>query len=68
MNHWSTKTESVHYFQVGSRVELHPSTDAWMAGDRYGTVKAIGRKYLHVHMDRSGRVRRVAFDNAMSVR
>ncbi len=26
--------------QVGSRVELHPATDRWMMGDRYGTITA----------------------------
>lgn len=39
---------------VGQRVELHPATDAWMRGDRYGTVERVGRKYLSVRMDRSG--------------
>lgn len=24
--------------QPGVRVELHPATDAWMQGDRFGTV------------------------------
>lgn len=37
------------------RVELHPATDAWMRGDRYGIVASVGRKYVHVKMDRSGR-------------
>lgn len=40
---------------IGMRVELHPGTDAWMSGDRYGEIVKIGRKYLHVKMDRSGR-------------
>lgn len=43
----------------GTRVELHPATDAWMRGDRYGTVVGVGRKYVHVRMDRSSLVRRV---------
>jgi hypothetical protein len=41
--------------QVGQRVELHPATDAWMMGDRFGVVVKIGRKYVHVKLDRSGR-------------
>lgn len=41
---------------VGMRVEVHPSTDAWMMGDRFGEVVKNGRKYIHVRMDRSGRV------------
>jgi hypothetical protein len=42
-------------FEVGDRVELHPSTNAWMFGDRMGTVTKVGTKLVHVHMDRSGR-------------
>lgn len=41
--------------RVGDRVELHPATDAWMQGDRYGEIVKIGRKYIHIKMDRSGR-------------
>lgn len=43
----------------GDRVELHPATDRWMRGDRFGTVEKIGRKYIHVRMDRSGQLARV---------
>ena len=35
-------------FKVGDRIELHPATDLWMRGARYGTIEAIGRKYLTV--------------------
>ena len=28
-------------FTVGDRVELHPSTDTWMQGARFGTVAHI---------------------------
>jgi hypothetical protein len=48
---------------LGDRVELHPATDAWISGDRFGEVVKIGRRYIHVHMDRSGRVRRTTFAN-----
>lgn len=41
------------------RVELSPSTDAWMAGDRFGEVVKVGSTYVHVRMDRSGRTRMV---------
>ena len=44
---------------VGRRVELSPSTDAWMRGDRYGTVEKIGRKYYHIRLDKSRRVLRL---------
>jgi hypothetical protein len=46
-------------FEIGERVELHPATNAWMMGDRFGQVENIGRKYVHVRMDRSGRLRQV---------
>jgi hypothetical protein len=42
------------------RVQLHPATDAWMAGDRYGVIVGIGRKWVHVKCDRSHRVRKVS--------
>jgi hypothetical protein len=53
-------------FRVGDRVELHPATDAWMMGDRYGAVVKIGRKYLHVKMDCSGKIRRLTPRNIYS--
>ena len=28
----------------GQRVEIHPASDHWMRGDRYGTVTGFGRK------------------------
>ena len=43
--------------KVGDRIQLPPHTDAWMMGDRYGTVVKVGRSIIHVKMDRSGRVR-----------
>ena len=49
-------------FKVGDRVELHPATDAWMSGDRYGEVINIGRFYLHVRMDRSKLLRKLTPD------
>lgn len=50
-------------WMVGERVELHPATDAWMMGDRFGDVVGIGRKVVKVKMDRSGKVRRVSPEN-----
>lgn len=54
-------------FAKGDRVELHPATDAWMMGDRYGTVVRVGPYVeeslapgqtivVRVRMDRSGRM------------
>lgn len=42
-------------FTTGQRVQTHPATDAWIFGDRYGTITKIGYKYIHVLLDRSGR-------------
>lgn len=56
-------------FETGQRVQLHPATDAWMSGDRYGTVEGAGRggKTLKIRMDRSGKVRQMRPDNLMPV-
>ena len=53
---------------IGTRVESHPATNAWIFGDRYGVVVKVGRKYVHVKMDRSGRVLRFTPDNVDPVR
>lgn len=62
-------------FSVGQRVEVHPATDAFMMGDRYGVVEKIytprtvqgvephNSVRIHVLMDRSGKVRRFHPDN-----
>ncbi len=47
-------------FAVGERCQLHPATDAWMSGDKFGVIVKFGRKWTHVKMDRSGKVRKVA--------
>jgi hypothetical protein len=48
---------------IGKRVELHPATDAWMMGDRFGQVVKVGTKLYHVKMDRSGKVRKMLPEN-----
>lgn len=54
-------------YTTGTRVELHPATDAWMQGDRFGTIVAVccrrGRVIYTVLCDRSGRTRRVCQGN-----
>lgn len=46
-------------FTIGQRVELHPATDDWMRGDRYGAVVRISRAgTVYVRLDKSGRTRR----------
>lgn len=49
-------------FADGMRVELHPATDLWMSGARYGSVVKVGRTKVHVQLDRIGRVRKISPD------
>lgn len=42
---------SIKDFRIGQRVELHPATDWWMRGARFGKVIAVGRKLVHVKLD-----------------
>jgi hypothetical protein len=53
--------------KVNDRVQAHPATDSWMQGDRYGVISKIGRKYIHVLMDRSCRICKFAMDNVIQV-
>lgn len=53
----------INALKVGQRVELHPATDAWMQGDRFGEIVRVGRTTVGVKMDRSGRTRSVAARN-----
>lgn len=54
---------SVSDFAIGNRVQLHPATDAWMMGDRFGQVVHIGKFLVHVLMDRSNKVRKLKPEN-----
>jgi hypothetical protein len=47
--------QRVQGFARGARVRLHPASDHWMAGDRYGTVVRGGNKCVIVYMDKSHR-------------
>ena len=47
------------FFRTGDRVELSPSTDAWMRGARFGEIVGIirGRKHgvrARIKLDRAG--------------
>jgi hypothetical protein len=54
---------SLASFNAGMRVEMHPGTDRWMRGDRYGEVIKVTRRYVHVKMDKSGRTVRTVPGN-----
>jgi len=53
--------------ETGKRVQLHPATDAWMRGDRFGTVVKVGRKLISVKMDVSGRTLKLTLNNVQSI-
>ena len=59
--------------RVGDRVELHPCTDDWMRGDRFGEVVKVDRNEegvvwrVHVRLDKSNKVRRFAHDRVLDV-
>ena len=42
-------------FKKDDHVEWLPHTDLFMQGERYGTVTFVGRKYLHITGQRSGK-------------
>ena len=48
------RAEDGHALTIGDRVQLHPASDWWMRGARYGEVVKLGRKYVHVRLDRNG--------------
>jgi hypothetical protein len=45
----------VSAFTAGTRVELHPATDLWMRGARYGAVVTSGRTRVTVRLDATDR-------------
>jgi hypothetical protein len=46
--------QTLRDLKVGQRVQLHPATDRWMRGDRWGVVYKLGRKYAELVMEVSG--------------
>ena len=67
--------------RIGKRAQLHPATDRWMRGDRYGEIVAVSKKYrsyidrndwrnghtFTILMDRSGQRIKVAEGNIVEV-
>jgi hypothetical protein len=39
-------------FRKGQRVQMHPATDLFMRGARYGTVTRITNTYVSVKLDK----------------
>jgi hypothetical protein len=53
--------------RIGMRCQLHPATDQWMQGDRYGEIVAVSRRirsYLDPKDPRNGRVFTVLLDRS----
>jgi hypothetical protein len=50
-------------FKLNDRVQLHPCTDSWMRGDRFGEVVKVGRLACTVKLDKSGK--KSAFHNEL---
>ena len=53
---------------VGTRIEMHPATNAWITGDRYGAIVKVTPTHVHVKLDRSGRTRPVRPENVLPIR
>ncbi len=51
---------------IGKRVQLHPATDRWMMGDRYGEIVKVGREYMSVKLDKSGKTVRFSLASPLS--
>ena len=60
---------------VGKRIEMHPATNLWMMGDRYGMIVGVKnawymgdekreqREMVRVNLDKSGRYITTTYDN-----
>jgi len=61
MNTWDRDLTIEDFPKAGRRVEMHPCTDWWMMGDRFGTVTKVDHeaKILHVKLGRSGKTIKV---------
>jgi len=55
--------DTIRDFVPGQRVQLHPSMDAWMRGDRFGTVLSMGQGKVVVRLDKSNKVKRIRPQN-----
>ena len=59
--------EILRQYLLGTRVELHPATDAWMMGDRYGTIVKVNKFNVSIKMDKSGRILKATENNYTEV-
>lgn len=57
-------------YRIGMRAELHPATDAWMRGDRYGDIVSVSkrvRSYPDPDDPRNGHIFRIRMDKSGEV-
>lgn len=54
-------------FRPADRIEMHPATDLWAMGARYGTVIRIGRERLVVKLDKLNHTVRVSPGNILDI-
>lgn len=54
-------------YSVKDRVQIHPATDRWMRGDRYGEIERVTKTRLHVRMDKSKQLVTFHPDNILEV-
>lgn len=58
---------------TGKRMQMHPATDQWMRGDRYGEIVSDtkhdkrGGLYVMVKLDKSGRTIKVYDRNILEI-
>lgn len=59
---------SMASFRIGQRVQLHPCTDHWMRGDKYGTItRIVGHSWLTVQMDSGRMLRHFHYQNIVEI-
>jgi hypothetical protein len=61
-----TMTTLTEGFKVGQRVELHPCTDEWMMGARFGEVRRVADGRVWVKLDKIRKVLAFHPDNILS--
>lgn len=54
-------------FHAGQRVAIHPASDLWMRGVRYGTVTRVGKLTLFVRADSGHGIYRVSTRNVLRI-
>jgi len=61
MNIWERELTIADFPKAGRRVEMHPCTDWWMQGARFGNIVKVDREagILHVKLDKVHKIVKV---------